>query len=366
MGNKDTLPDQMKLSHVNQQAWFARVRILLKSRKLLDALSDDRDADKSAEALNVITCNISDAQLHLIDPATSTAKSVWEELVKEFAGKSSMRQAALLQQLATLRPQAEQLDSFITRVLSLRQQMETAGCLYDAVLSCLFLTGLRDTDLLGAWAVQQLQEDPVPVLPTLAQNLRTTFLPNLEDTIDAPLPSANRVDTRSNKRPTDQKRSCRYCNQPGHSILSCWSLRDDIREFDKKRGERKQQPNQGARRGNGGKGGHFHSHHISAFQACSSSPVVGKQLVSVCSHPDDLPAEAEVVDADPEITAFQTVALNVVCSKNDRLFDSGASNHMVNDASKLVNVRKMRGVNTHPLLHVRSSRGLLGTLLGVL
>jgi hypothetical protein len=25
-----------------------------------------------------------------------------------------------------------------------------------------------------------------------------------------------------------------------------------------------------------------------------------------------------------------------------------------------------RGVNTHPLLHVRSSRGLLGTLLGVL
>jgi hypothetical protein len=108
MGNEDTLPDQMKLSQVNQQAWLARVRILLKSRKLLDALSDDRDADKSAEALNLIACNISDAQLHHIDPATSTAKSVWEELVNEFAGKSSMRQAALLQQLATLHPQAEQ------------------------------------------------------------------------------------------------------------------------------------------------------------------------------------------------------------------------------------------------------------------
>jgi hypothetical protein len=206
MGNKGTLPDQMKLTHVNEQAWFARVRSLLKSRKLLDALSDDRDADKSAEALNVIVCNISDAQLHLMDPATLTARSAWEELVEEFAGKSSMRQAALLQQLATLRPQAEQLDSFITRVLSLRQQMKTAGCLYDAFLSCLFITCLRDTDLLGAWAVQQLQEGPAPVLPSLAQNLRTTFLPNLKDTIDAPLPSANRVDTRSYKRPTQEEK----------------------------------------------------------------------------------------------------------------------------------------------------------------
>jgi hypothetical protein len=151
---------------------------------------------------------------------------VWDDLQKENAGKSTMRQSALLQQLATLRPQSEQLDAFVTRVLSLRQQMESACCLHDAVLSCLFLTGLRETDLLGAWAVQQLQMFPVPTMPTLAQSLRTIFLPNLEEVVDSPAPSANRLDHKSSSH---NARFCKHCEKPGHSILSCFALRDDIR-----------------------------------------------------------------------------------------------------------------------------------------
>jgi hypothetical protein len=42
----------------------------------------------------------------------------------------------------------------------------------------------------------------------------------------------------------------------------------------------------------------------------------------------------------PIVQACQVDVLSISCDKNDRLFDSGASAHMVNDVSKLVNVRK--------------------------
>jgi hypothetical protein len=47
-----------------------------------------------------------------------------------------------------------------------------------------------------------------------------------------------------------------------------------------------------------------------------------------------------ILSEDADVPACQADILSISCDKNDRLFDSGASAHMVNDLSKLVNVRK--------------------------
>jgi hypothetical protein len=76
---------------------------------------------------------------------------------------------------------------------------------------------MKGTDQFREWAVQKLQLDPVPKLPDLVPNLRTTF----RNLFSERLTVCSLQITHSQRN----MQECSYCHNRGHSILDCRRLR---------------------------------------------------------------------------------------------------------------------------------------------
>jgi gag-polypeptide of LTR copia-type len=210
------------LSHTTADVWFRRVRVIAETLDCAAALSDDSAAVGELalrQAKFILTVNLPDDQCYLLDTC-ATAKALWAHLQAEYAGKTFVRKAELIQRIVTeVPPQSETLLDYTSRLLRLRAECISGGVDDDVLFSATFLNAMKYTDQYRDWAVQKLQLDPVPTLPDLVPSLRTTFRNLLDEQLTSMQPSAH-----TTQRTTQE---CSYCHKQGHSILDCRKLRAD-------------------------------------------------------------------------------------------------------------------------------------------
>jgi hypothetical protein len=92
------------LSHETADVWFRRVRVLAETLDCDEALTNDSAAAVGALALRqakfILTANLPDDQCYLLDTCT-TVKALWAHLQAEYAGKTFVWKAELIQRIVT-------------------------------------------------------------------------------------------------------------------------------------------------------------------------------------------------------------------------------------------------------------------------
>jgi transposase InsO family protein len=294
----------IKLSYSNATSWFIRVEMLLRAKSCFKAVEDDTvNAKEKATAMFILSVNVDDDLLHLMDPSGSP-KAVWEALKEQFQGVSASRQVHLSSILSSLKKSTEEsLEDFIARCSLLKNELTTAK-LYEATqFRIRFLEALQPE--FDNWVLSMRTQAQLPTFEVLIENLRSIYYSKLQSSdSQGSVPGAYAA---GNSQPARQ--TCQYCNKPGHSILRCFKLRRD-QEKDKNdypgAGGRQQR---GGRRGRGrGNGaGRSGAHGVSAF---------------ICTIAGRASGSREQL--------------------SDRwMVDSGSTDHMVNNVQLLHNVRPL-------------------------
>lgn len=280
------------LSHDTSVVWFRRMKAAARALGCYSALTNTATASAHAklQANWLVTMNLPDSYTYLLD-AHEDVQDLWTALVDEFAGTSFLRKADLYQQLSTLRPKHESLDSFLNRALDLRTSFKSAEIADESIISAFLLVALRDNDIYKDWAIQQLQKETPDDLPKLVHSLRTTFRHQLQDTLSAPVAHANQ---------TSAPNSCTYCNKTGHTILSCFKLRADQAKFDERKSSKK----------------------------VNSDPKKGNK--------DKKQAN--------QVKAFVASAFNTKCCPDNFYLDSCSTHHMVNNKQHLSDFKPSKSV----------------------
>jgi hypothetical protein len=118
----------------------------------------------------LLSCYSPDIQTHYLDDY-ATPVELYSALTKDYADSSFIRKPELYQLLANLRPRQERSNDFLSRSLDLRTAFETAKCKDDEFISAFFLVGMRDTDHIQDWSLQQFQHEKPAVRPALSISL---------------------------------------------------------------------------------------------------------------------------------------------------------------------------------------------------
>jgi transposase InsO family protein len=268
-----------QLTHDNAAVWFRRLRLAAETLSCDKAFYDDSASDEEKrQAKFLLAANLPDDETHLLDATpTPSAKDLYDKVTAEYAGTTYVRKAELLQKLINMRPNHEKLSEYLTRAIQLRAEMISAKCGDEELYSAMFLIALRDTDKLHDWSVQQLQVSPPAKVPELVTSIKTVHR-NLLDTV------FNSTDISAH---TSTQGQCLYCKRSNHHILSCWKLREDQEQYDKRRASsgrgqsygRGDKHGRGGRTGRGDRGGRgTSSHQVRAFIArVFNSKVFGKK-----------------------------------------------------------------------------------------
>jgi hypothetical protein len=134
----------IQLSHLNAEACFIRMEVLLRTRQCWDAVSAATASEDAKTAARLaIMANLGDDLIHLVDPAKAP-KELWESLTKQFSGASVARKMALKKAVSSfVMCSSETLEDFLIRAAQLRTELSSANILKDDEFIWQFLSAFE-------------------------------------------------------------------------------------------------------------------------------------------------------------------------------------------------------------------------------
>ena len=304
------------------RSWSQMMRAYLVTQDRLDKYLDATPATSDADALEKDLVCKSRMLLHVTGPLISivarakTSKAAWDALKDDYQGSLKTRQPQLTAQLTKLSQGNDGIPAYVDRFLALRDEFEALSM--DASLPLLasqFIRGLRD-DLRCALApiLHKVGSQKDATIDDIAREVKALAL-LLPDSV-----SKGRVHTTdAGKKPFRRRITCWNCGGQGHSVDDCPKPLDDDRI----------------------------SRNSKAFREAKGAARPKKRDKRVKF--DDKPATVMTVSSS-------TVA-NLRGRSNMLWLDSGATHHVVNDASILQDARPpsvssviLGGGEEHPVL----------------
>ena len=165
--------------------WFCQVRLMARTLDCLDAFTNDQpDPQAEKQAYFILSMNLQMGLFHVTDACT-TAKALYDHLQKDYAGKTFVRKAELLQRIIReLPPANESLEAYMSRAMRLRSDCRNGGVDDDEFFTANFLNAMRDTEQFHDSCI--LPTIPGPILhsqyliwPDLSTVLQQTSLQGL-------------------------------------------------------------------------------------------------------------------------------------------------------------------------------------------
>jgi hypothetical protein len=343
MGDFDKISIE-KLDVDNYVVWKVRMQCALVTKGLDAALAAPTaetplspETDKKARAF-IMLC-VKDHHLQALDECT-TAREAWQLLEKQHASKSTARLLQLLQELAHLKKEsAESISKYVSRARALQDQLRAARhTTTTETLSMQLLAGLPAEYEMTVTVIAN--ESPLPTLETITGKLllaeQRISSSGASSSSGSALREARAYQARGGsgaapRRSGRDGRTCYYCNKPGHIAAECRKKASDMRAGG------------GGYSGMQQQAGSF-MQRPSALRASMPRMGAPQQRSSVrFSTPPQQRSEALLSRSITHEVVLTAAASEQPPQHLEWVLDSGASRHITNSLSEMLNPQALNG-----------------------
>jgi hypothetical protein len=199
--------------------WHDRILGLLKARKLAQVLTDSTITDVQQDrALYILQENVEYSQFKALFKSSAHVSEVWASLTKQWERSTVASKFLLCEQLFSLqKPVTESLQAVLTRCSNLYCELQTAGFLNEGMFVYKITTVLKVEPKYAVWVDILRTKDTLPQFNELAVSARQFFAADIESeqrntTIDGALAAKARF-------PPAIK--CDYCGYNHHTKKDC-------------------------------------------------------------------------------------------------------------------------------------------------